>query len=58
MSENNTSDWTVGITFVQFAKNSSHYAGIGQSPYWYGSKGRTDIIIMKYLSALFRESGS
>ena len=33
MSENNTADWTVGVKFVQFRKNSSFNAGIKQSPY-------------------------
>ena len=33
MSENETRDWTVGIKFVQFRKNSSYSAGIKQSPY-------------------------
>jgi hypothetical protein len=33
MSENDTADWTVGVKFVQFRKNSSFNAGIKQSPY-------------------------
>ena len=33
MSENNTADWTVGVKFFQFRKNSSFNAGIKQSPY-------------------------
>ena len=33
MSENNTADWTVGVRFVKFRKNSSFNAGIKQSPY-------------------------
>ena len=33
MSENDTRDWSVGITFVQFRKYSSYSAGIKQSPY-------------------------
>jgi hypothetical protein len=28
-----TADWTVGVKFVQFRKNSSFNAGIKQSPY-------------------------
>ncbi|KAG1682661.1 KRAB-A domain-containing protein 2 [Nymphon striatum] len=33
MSENKTTDWSVGIRFVQFMKNSSYSASIKQSPY-------------------------
>ena len=33
MSENNTQDWTIGIKFVQFQKNTAHQAGIKCSPY-------------------------
>ena len=33
MSENNTQDWTIGIKFVQFQKNTAHHAGIKCSPY-------------------------
>lgn len=33
MNENDTADWTVGVKFVQFRKNSSFNAGIKQSPY-------------------------
>ena len=33
MADNNSTDWTMGIKFVQFANNSSHHAGINRSPY-------------------------
>ena len=33
MGDNNTNDWTVGIKFVQFQKNSSLHSGIQRSPY-------------------------
>ncbi|XP_070182237.1 KRAB-A domain-containing protein 2-like [Littorina saxatilis] len=33
MSENKTTNWTAGIKFVQFRKNTSHHAGIGRSPF-------------------------
>ena len=32
MDDHNSTDWTTGITFVQFMKNSSHHTGIGMSP--------------------------
>ncbi|XP_041357602.1 KRAB-A domain-containing protein 2-like [Gigantopelta aegis] len=33
MSDNDTRDWTVGLKFVQFQKNSSHHTGIKCSPF-------------------------
>ena len=33
LSDNNTKDWSTGITFVQFHKNSAHHAEIKCSPY-------------------------
>ena len=32
MADNNTTDWSVGIKFVQFHKNSSLHSGIQRSP--------------------------
>jgi len=33
LADNNTSDWTVGIKFVQFQKNTAYHSGIKCSPY-------------------------
>ena len=33
LSDNNTTDWTVGLKFVQFQKNSSFHSGIQRSPF-------------------------
>ncbi|XP_063600295.1 KRAB-A domain-containing protein 2-like [Penaeus indicus] len=33
MEDNNTTNWSIGIKFVQFQKNSSLHAGIRRSPY-------------------------
>ena len=33
LADNNTTDWTVGIKFIQFQKNSAHHSGINCSPY-------------------------
>ncbi|XP_063596233.1 uncharacterized protein LOC134773086 [Penaeus indicus] len=33
MGDNNITDWSIGIKFVQFQKNSSLHAGIRRSPY-------------------------
>ena len=33
LSDNNSTDWTVGLKFVQFMKNTSHHSGINQTPY-------------------------
>ena len=33
MNDNDTTDWSVGIKFVQFKKNTSLHAGIQRSPY-------------------------
>ncbi|XP_068246530.1 KRAB-A domain-containing protein 2-like [Palaemon carinicauda] len=33
LSDNNTTDWTVGLKFVQFQKNSSYHSGIRRSPF-------------------------
>lgn len=33
MGDNKTNDWTIGLKFVQFQKNSSLHAGIQRSPY-------------------------
>ena len=42
LSDNNSKDWTTGIKFVQFHKNSAHHAGIKCSPYsaMFGSEAR------------------
>ena len=33
ISDHNTNDWTIGIKFVQFQKNSSLHSGIGRASY-------------------------
>ncbi|KAK4304815.1 hypothetical protein Pmani_023250 [Petrolisthes manimaculis] len=33
LADNNTQDWTAGIKFVQFQKNSAYHSGIKCSPY-------------------------
>ncbi|XP_068242266.1 KRAB-A domain-containing protein 2-like [Palaemon carinicauda] len=33
MGDNDTNDWSIGIKFVQFQKNSSFHSGIGRAPY-------------------------
>ncbi|XP_068226108.1 KRAB-A domain-containing protein 2-like [Palaemon carinicauda] len=33
LGDNDTSDWPMGLRFVQFQKNSSYHSGIKQSPY-------------------------
>lgn len=33
MSDNNSTEWSLGCYFVQFQKNSSHHRTIGRSPY-------------------------
>ena len=33
LADNNTQDWTAGIKFVQFQKNSAHHSGTKCSPY-------------------------
>ncbi|KAK3880669.1 hypothetical protein Pcinc_014827 [Petrolisthes cinctipes] len=33
LSDNDTSDWPMGLKFVQFQKNTSYHSGIKQSPY-------------------------
>ena len=33
LADNNTNEWTVGLKFVQFQKNSSHHSGIRRSPF-------------------------
>ena len=33
LGDNNSTDWPVGLKFVQFAKNTSYHSGIKQSPY-------------------------
>ena len=33
LADNNTNDWTVGLKFVQFQKNSSYHCGIRRSPF-------------------------
>ena len=33
LGDNKTSDWPVGLKFVQFSKNTSHHSGIKQTPY-------------------------
>ena len=35
LSDNNSTDWTMGLKFVQFMKNTSHHFGINQTPtFW------------------------
>jgi len=33
LSDNKSTDWTTGLKFVQFMKNTSHHSGINQTPY-------------------------
>lgn len=33
MADNYSTDWAVGVKFVQFSKNSAYHAGIKRSPY-------------------------
>ena len=33
MGVSQTTDWTVGLKFVQFQKNSSYHSGIKRSPF-------------------------
>jgi hypothetical protein len=33
LHDNNSSDWAMGLKFVQFMKNSSHHSAIKQTPY-------------------------
>ena len=33
MSDNETTQWSIGLLFVQFMKNRSYHSGIRQSPY-------------------------
>ena len=33
ISDNNTTDWAIGLKFVQFQKNNSHHTGIKQTPF-------------------------
>ena len=33
MNDNRTTEWSWGLKFVQFMKNSSHHAGIGHTPF-------------------------
>jgi hypothetical protein len=33
LSDNKSTDWTVGLKFVQFMKNTSYHSGINQTPY-------------------------
>src|SRR5277367_5950751 len=33
LNDNNTTDWGVGLKFVQYMKNTSYHSGIKQSPY-------------------------
>ena len=42
LSDNNSKEWTTGIKFVQFHKNSAHHAGIKCLPYsaMFGSEAR------------------
>ena len=42
LSDNNSKDWTTGIKFVEFHKNSVHHTGIKCSPYsaMFGSEAR------------------
>ncbi|XP_037801956.1 KRAB-A domain-containing protein 2-like [Penaeus monodon] len=45
MGDNDTMDWSIGIKFVQFQKNSSFYAGICRSPYatMFGCKAKVGL---------------
>ena len=42
MVDNNSQDWSIGIIFVQFHKNTAHHAGIKCSPYsaMFGAEAR------------------
>ena len=33
LGDNDTTDWTIGLKFVQFQKNASHHSGIKCSPF-------------------------
>ena len=46
LGDNNTRDWTVGIKFVQFHKNSAFHAGIQRSPYeaMFGTEVRNGLV--------------
>ena len=33
LGDNNSTDWPMGLCFVQFQKNSNYHSGINQSPY-------------------------
>jgi len=33
LADNNSTDWTIGLKFVQFQKNSSHHSGIQRTPF-------------------------
>ena len=33
LADNKPANWTIGIRFVQFQKNTSHHAGIQREPY-------------------------
>ena len=54
-SDNNTRDWTVGIKFVQFYKNSAFHAGIQQSPYevMFGTENRNGLVSCSLPSEVF-----
>jgi len=45
LADNDTTDWTVGIKFVQFQKNSAHHGGINCSPYsaMFGCEAKTGL---------------
>ena len=45
MADNSSQDWTMGIRFVQFSKNSAHHSGINRSPYaaMFGSEAKVGL---------------
>lgn len=45
MADNISADWSMGIKFVQFAKNSAYHAGIKRSPYsaMFGTSARVGL---------------
>ena len=55
MGDNDTNDWSVSITFVQFQNNSSYHSGIQRSPY---AANRSSCTIMKSCQTLVRNQMS
>jgi hypothetical protein len=45
LQDNKTTDWSIGLKFVQFSKNTSYHSGIKQTPYeaLFGAKPRVGL---------------